>query len=717
MKSQTKIIIAALVAAVVAFSAVGATYAWFSDDEKTDVSVSTGTVDVSYEASDLKMYSYDKNSSATDKMEEVSGTFACGGTATLGFSDTAVTIDMKNAAPGDRITFTLTAYNESSLNIIYRTLMGVSGETGDLKIQTKAASASDYTDATSKASDWSDVILGVNEKKQLGEAMDVFIEIPIESVNAVSCDIVFTLEAVQSNADPYIYISSVDQLYAFANDVNIAGNNYKDKTVLLCADLDLGGAEWTPLIGVADSKYASWGGYTSFFGIFDGQGHTISNFAITADDDAGFFGILSGTVKNLNIDKETIVTDYHAGGIAARAYYADIIGCSVSNSNILSTPAFRTALGTYDDGNNVGGIVGNATSANVTSCTVKSTTIAAYRSFGGIAGVSTGTISGCTVSTDVVLQQNMEHDYKNYGTSTPDNVWGTIASKRNAWTDGGNNSTDVLTMTKINMTRTISTADELYAFAEEVNSGCTFVGKTVTLANDIDLGGAEWTPISGDTDHIIANSGTVYSGFLGTFDGQEKTVSNFKVTEVANCAGFFGQLLNATVKELTIDNATIASNHYSGGIAGHSVKSTITNCKVTNSNISATVEEISEGSWDNGDKVGGIVGFATGTIQNCTVSKTTIIAYRDMGGIAGAGGQSTPAGTSMLTITGCSVSDVTICQNLAHDEKNINSEGKTLDGTGYYTWDSICSERTPWTNDDGSSVYTHSATGVTYSQI
>ncbi len=708
MKSQTKIIIAALVAAVVAFSAVGATYAWFSDDEKTDVNVSTGTVDVSYEASDLKMYSYDKDSTAPDKMGEVSGTFACGGTATLVISDTAVTIDVKNAAPGDRITFTLTAYNESSLNIIYRTLMSVSGEAGDLKIQTKAASAEEYSDATPNASDWSGVILGVSEKKQLGEAMDVLIEIPIESVKAVSCDILFSLEAVQSNADPYIYISSVDQLYAFANDVNIAGNNYKDKTVLLCADLDLGGAEWTPLIGVADpEKYSSWGGYTSFMGTFDGQGHTISNFTITADEDAGFFGILGGIVKNLKLDKETIDTTYNAGCVAARLYYGTISNCDVTNSTVLSTPALQ-ANGTYDNGNNVGGIVGLCTAGTVESCNVSgNTTITAYRSFGGIAGTCSGTISNCTVDDSVVLKQTVKHDYKNLGTAITDDLWGRIVSERSNYTQSDNTPDNTVKTTKptvINTELVISTADELYAFAAEVNSGCTFVGKTVKLADNINLKGREWAPISGQ------EYGSTYTGFQGIFDGNSKTVSNFKVTKVNHCAGFFGEISNnATVKNLTIDNATITSNHYSGGIAGHMRSGTISDCKVTNSKISATIEEIS-GSWDNGDKVGGIVGFAQGTVKNCAVSNTTLTAYRDIGGIVGAGGE------SKLTITGCSVSDVTICQNLAHDGKSINADGKTDGGDGYYTWDSICSQRTLWTNDAGSTVYTHSAEGVTYSQ-
>ena len=42
-------------------------------------------------------------------------------------------------------------------------------------------------------------------------------------------------------------------------------------------------------------------------------------------------------------------------------------------------------------------------------------------------------------------------------------------------------------------TRTISTLEELTMFRDEVNAGNTFNGATIELANDIDLGGEEWS--------------------------------------------------------------------------------------------------------------------------------------------------------------------------------------------------------------------------------
>lgn len=63
----------------------------------------------------------------------------------------------------------------------------------------------------------------------------------------------------------------------------------------------------------------------------------------------------------------------------------------------------------------------------------------------------------------------------------------------------------------------ISTAAQLKAFADAVNAGDSFQGKTVVLTNDIDL---EYTAV------VI---GTKANPFMGTFDGQNYTVSNLYI--------------------------------------------------------------------------------------------------------------------------------------------------------------------------------------------
>jgi len=91
---------------------------------------------------------------------------------------------------------------------------------------------------------------------------------------------------------------------------------------------------------------------------------------------------------------------------------------------------------------------------------------------------------------------------------------------------------------------------ELKAFRDAVNGGNDYKGKIVTLAADIDLANEEWTPIGQVTfDRAGDGSYVVNSVFKGTFDGQNHTISNLKITDSeANGVGLFGAATNATIK-------------------------------------------------------------------------------------------------------------------------------------------------------------------------
>ena len=197
---------------------------------------------------------------------------------------------------------------------------------------------------------------------------------------------------------------------------------------------------------------------------------------------------------------------------------------------------------------------------------------------------------------------------------------------------------------------TLADADDLFGFASLVNEGNTFAGKTVVLDADVDLGGAAWTPIGGVSSYPSVT-------FAGTFDGQNKTVSNFTVSESGEyaAAGLFGSSMG-TIENLTVSGASIYSTHYAGGIVAYSSSSasTIINCTVKNSTIVSEPEMIG-GSYDNGDKVGGIMGYngEAGTISGCTVSNVSLKAYRDIGGIVG-------CSLAPANVTGNTVRDITI---------------------------------------------------------
>ena len=210
---------------------------------------------------------------------------------------------------------------------------------------------------------------------------------------------------------------------------------------------------------------------------------------------------------------------------------------------------------------------------------------------------------------------------------------------------------------------TIYSAAGMFWFANEVNvNGNSFSGKTVTLANDIDLKNAAWTPIGQ----------TGATQFMGTFDGNNKVISNLNIdttaqTDANYSLGLFGWLNAAKVKNVTIDGAIVKGNHNVGVIAGYleTAGCTIEGCSVTN----ATIEGHHANDDACGDKVGGIVGHAGNAgvvVKNCTISNSTISAGRDAGQIAGAAKEA--------NVIGCSATNVAVTANDECTGANVRNE-------------------------------------------
>ena len=110
------------------------------------------------------------------------------------------------------------------------------------------------------------------------------------------------------------YLQTAEQLAGMAKLVNDDMANFKDKTVYLENDLDLGGHEW---ISIGDGANTAGG---SFQGVFDGQSHVVYNLysheglkSENKDNNNnlyrnGLFGaIYNATVQNLGIENADIV--------------------------------------------------------------------------------------------------------------------------------------------------------------------------------------------------------------------------------------------------------------------------------------------------------------------------------------------------------------------------------------------------------------------------
>jgi hypothetical protein len=175
---------------------------------------------------------------------------------------------------------------------------------------------------------------------------------------------------------------------------------------------------------------------------------------------------------------------------------------------------------------------------------------------------------------------------------------------------------------------TIYTAEELFAFAADVNSGNDYSGRVVRLGADIDLKNAPWTPIGYYTPYDPETYTPGHSNyFRGIFDGGGYTVSGIMINNPSGYEqGFFGVIWNATIKNLTVDGRITGGFSSTGGIAGTAGSSDIINC-INNAAVSGE------------RKVGGIAGAMTGYlnygIYGCT-NNGDIYGTKDaIGGIAG----------------------------------------------------------------------------------
>ncbi|HBC20858.1 MAG TPA: hypothetical protein DC009_01915 [Porphyromonadaceae bacterium] len=177
----------------------------------------------------------------------------------------------------------------------------------------------------------------------------------------------------------------------------------------------------------------------------------------------------------------------------------------------------------------------------------------------------------------------------------------------------------------------IRTAAQLQYIAQRVNSGAgenpSFYNKFFRLANDIDLGGHEWTPI-GRYNEPNGNS------FSGSFDGNGHTIYNLAVNKTGTneAAGFFGFIGPAannghTVKNLTIKGANIQADRQAG-ILGGIMNSVYPNePAISNCHVSGTVTA--------GYFLGGLIGSVSyGSIYDCSAN-TVVNGGNDCGALVG----------------------------------------------------------------------------------
>ena len=254
------------------------------------------------------------------------------------------------------------------------------------------------------------------------------------------------------------HISTAEQLAGLAQLVNAdpGTTNFAGKTFYLDNDLDLSGHEWISIGTVLGGNHPEY----SFCGVFDGQGHVISNLYSHESDIEGadeshnllrnalFGSVYNGEVKNLGVADAEIWIDPKDDSAAGKGILVDWMGkskitncwtsgsiysgtkiekniggivgvtmqgCTISGcySTATLTGNFTNSEGYYPDPNNlppdtIGGIVGARFDGNltVTDCWFDGKIVvnSLQAAVGGIVGytddqLGSGTVNNCMVTT------------------------------------------------------------------------------------------------------------------------------------------------------------------------------------------------------------------------------------------------------------------------------------------------------------------------------
>ena len=189
--------------------------------------------------------------------------------------------------------------------------------------------------------------------------------------------------------DPF-QIADRDDLEFFRDQVNNANAlGTAGQHFLQLADIDLGGDRWVDIGNVNDDS-ACFVSLPAFSGVYDGGGHTVSNFVLSGYSYCGFFGAISGgTVKNLRIldarSPDTYVAGTPTTHFSAGAVFCGEIGGDCLFENI-------TVSGNIWGNHNVGGFSSwCAGDVTMLSCTNLANVGTSYTKLGGFHSIYSDT--------------------------------------------------------------------------------------------------------------------------------------------------------------------------------------------------------------------------------------------------------------------------------------------------------------------------------------
>ncbi|MBR2309084.1 MAG: right-handed parallel beta-helix repeat-containing protein, partial [Oscillospiraceae bacterium] len=482
----------------------------------------------------------------------------------------------------------------------------------------------------------------------------------------------YTLSGTGTEADPYL-INNLEDLLWFQAKVDEqaadGSTQFAGKYFKLTDDINLEGINWNPIGSMS-------GDHGSFKGVFDGNGHTISNLNCQqAGNGLGLFARTTGNaeIKNLTLNNVTVkstnnsnyvgavvgnayastkITNVHVTGnidISGRGYIGGISGHGYVVMDNVSVVGEGTISSTFWCAGGILGYGGEG-STNIMNAKVEGTgetglTItSAAGGLGAILGMAednggTQPISGSNLSAKNV-------DIKTY-TGAYGDAYSNYAL---GYLYGGNptsNLTGELKVEDVEITTSngvtpavndaVATVDGAVYFSLQAALDAAAAGTgnvTVEILRNVDLTNVDWNPVT------VSAPGYP----MVTVNGNGKTITGLNDMLFAGTwAGESGLIIN----DLTIEDSNIVNDKDDakgtvgvGAFIGYPQASaiiTLNNCHLVNSTVEG-------GHW-----TGGLIGMAGGyngndgpvfmnlTITGCSVTGSTITGKGSVGGVIGHG--------------------------------------------------------------------------------
>ena len=460
-------------------------------------------------------------------------------------------------------------------------------------------------------------------------------------------------------------VRNASELTYLAYMVNSGAKSYKNETILLSDNIDLGGRQWIP---IGNSS-------RGFEGTFDGQNYTISNYNVKGINHVGLFGyaLNGGNIKNLKVKDANIYGNDYAAAILGRGY-TDIVNCHAENVNVTVTP-YLVSEGNYDGGAKAGAIVGQLLEggSSLTGCTARNVKVVGYRDIGAVLGMahSNNTVTDCKAYDSEVSFALLGAEFTYDKGKTPNENIGEVVGRINAsatvtGSEWENVKTNSVYVYGLKLTRAyendsygtiyVSDKDSLFNI-EKLNNDWDALfsdGKGTEYQNyTFNNYYYDWTwkiVLTSDIDFENATINPINLGHRLALDGQGYTIKNAKIaTDPAteNEAGLF-VANKCGIKNLKVDNVqvigSLVGNSTAGVISG-SCNSGLDNVTITNSSVYG------------GKYTGGVVGYGYTNITNCTLENTTVYGGYKVGSLIGYICTETGA---YRTVSGNTVKDVTV---------------------------------------------------------